>query len=81
MIAAFSSQLLLDKSLDAAFGIPIVFGEVLDAKSMKVVERIENTPVLKFTMESQPKSTVEITRSSVTHLSPSDIFSVDVGAQ
>lgn len=60
-------------------GKHVVFGKVLNEKSMKVVMDIENTEVNR--QSSRPLQTVKIVKSSVRSLSPSEQFEVDIGSQ
>lgn len=60
-------------------GKHVVFGKVLNAESMKVVTKIENTEV--SSPSSRPVETVKITESTVKNLAPQEQFTVDIGPQ
>lgn len=58
-------------------GKHVVFGMVLDPKSMEVLSKIESTPV----HGSTPVSKVKITKSTVLELPEVEQFKVDIGRQ
>lgn len=59
-------------------GKHVVFGKVLDAESMEVVKKIENTNVRDG---SVPVEKIKIVKSSVENLTPGQQFPVDIGSQ
>lgn len=59
-------------------GKHVVFGKVLDDKSMLVVKKIESTQV---DSNGRPNKTVKIVKSTVKNLPPAEQFNVDIGPQ
>lgn len=59
-------------------GKHVVFGKVLDDKSMKIVKTIESTRV---DGSGRPSKTVKIVKSTVQKLQPHEQFNVDIGPQ
>lgn len=59
-------------------GKHVVFGKVLDEKSMNIVKKLESVAV---DANSRPRKPVKITKSSVVALGPSERIKVDIGLQ